>query len=139
MQMSLKEEEQAWIKNFNALEDWLLQYDYLLFQAGNVQKMSEKYKNQENLVEGCQSKVWIYVWIDHNKVYMMVDSQSLIIKGILAVIKSMIEGKSTAEVLNWTPAFIDTTSVGKQLSVDRRMGVQAILRHIKENIIKEGD
>ena len=139
MQMSLKEEEQAWIKNFNALEDWLLQYDYLLFQAGNVQKMSEKYKNQKNLVEGCQSKVWIYVWIDHNNVYMMVDSQSLIIKGILAVIKSMIEGKSTAEVLNWTPAFIDTTSVGKQLSVDRRMGVQAILRHIKENIIKEGD
>ena len=139
MQMSLKEEEQAWIKNFNALEDWLLQYDYLLIQAGNVQKMSEKYKNQENLVEGCQSKVWIYVWVDHNNVYMMVDSQSLIIKGILAVIKSMIEGKSTAEVLNWTPTFIDTTSVGKQLSVDRRMGVQAILRHIKENIIKEGD
>lgn len=139
MQMSLREEEQAWIKNFNALEDWLLQYDYLLFQAGNVQKMSEKYKNQENLVEGCQSKVWIYVWVDHENVYMMVDSQSLIIKGILAVIKSMIEGKSTAEVLNWTPAFIDTTSVGKQLSVDRRMGVQAILRHIKENIIKEGD
>ena len=139
MQMSLKEEEQAWIKNFNALEDWLLQYDYLLIQAGNVQKMSKKYKNQKNLVEGCQSKVWIYVWIDHNNVYMMVDSQSLIIKGILAVIKSMIEGKSTAEVLNWTPAFIDTTSVGKQLSVDRRMGVQAILRHIKENIIKEGD
>lgn len=139
MQMSLREEEQAWIKNFNALEDWLLQYDYLLFQAGNVQKMSEKYKNQENLVEGCQSKVWIYVWVDHENVYMMVDSQSLIIKGILAVIKLMIEGKSTAEVLNWTPAFIDTTSVGKQLSVDRRMGVQAILRHIKENIIKEGD
>ena len=139
MQMSLREEEQAWIKNFNALEDWLLQYDYLLFQAGNVQKMSEKYKNQENLVEGCQSKVWIYVWVDHENVYMMVDSQSIIIKGILAVIKSMIEGKSTAEVLNWTPAFIDTTSVGKQLSVDRRMGVQAILRHIKENIIKEGD
>lgn len=139
MQMSLREEEQAWIKNFNALEDWLLQYDYLLFQAGNVQKMSEKYKNQENLVEGCQSKVWIYVWVDHNNVYMMIDSQSLIIKGILAVIKSMIEGKSTAEVLNWTPTFIDTTSVGKQLSVDRRMGVQAILRHIKENIIKEGD
>ena len=139
MQMSLREEEQAWIKNFNALEDWLLQYDYLLFQAGNVQKMSEKYKNQGNLVEGCQSKVWIYVWVDHNNVYMMIDSQSLIIKGILAVIKSMIEGKSTAEVLNWTPTFIDTTSVGKQLSVDRRMGVQAILRHIKENIIKEGD
>ena len=139
MQMSLREEEQAWIKNFNALEDWLLQYDYLLLQAGNVQKMPEKYKNQENLVEGCQSKVWIYVWVDHENVYMMVDSQSLIIKGILAVIKSMIEGKSTAEVLNWTPTFIDTTSVGKQLSVDRRMGVQAILRHIKENIIKEGD
>ena len=52
MQMSLREEEQAWIKNFNALEDWLLQYDYLLLQAGNVQKMPEKYKNQENLVEG---------------------------------------------------------------------------------------
>lgn len=131
MQMSLREEEQAWIKNFNALEDWLLQYDYLLLQAGNVQKMPEKYKNQENLVEGCQSKVWIYVWVDHENVYMMVDSQSLIIKGILAVIKSMIEGKSTAEVLNWTPTFIDTTSVGKQLSVDRRMGVQAIIRHIK--------
>ena len=139
MQMSLREEEQSWIKNFNALEDWLLQYDYLLLQAGNVQKMPEKYKNQENLVEGCQSKVWIYVWVDYKNVYMMVDSQSLIIKGILAVIKSLIEGKSTAEVLNWTPTFIDTTSVGKQLSVDRRMGIQAIIRHIKDNIIKEGD
>ena len=137
--MSLREEEQSWIKNFNALEDWLLQYDYLLLQAGNVQKMPEKYKNQENLVEGCQSKVWIYVWVDYKNVYMMVDSQSLIIKGILAVIKSLIEGKSTAEVLNWTPTFIDTTSVGKQLSVDRRMGIQAIIRHIKDNIIKEGD
>jgi sulfur transfer protein SufE len=68
-----------------------------------------------------EEQAWIYVWVDHNNVYMMIDSQSLIIKGILAVIKSMIEGKSTAEILNWTPTFIDTTSVGKQLSVDRRI------------------
>lgn len=135
--MSLREEEQAWIENFNALEDWLLQYDYLLIQAGNVQEMPEKYKKQENLVEGCQSQVWIYVWINHENVYMMVDSQSLLMKGILSVIQSLIEGKSTAEVLNWAPTFIDTTSVGKQLSADRRMGVQAIIRHIKENIIKK--
>lgn len=60
-----------------------------------------------------EEQAWIYVWVDHNNVYMMIDSQSLIIKGILAVIKSMIEGKSTAEILNWTPTFIDTTSVGK--------------------------
>ena len=125
-----------WIENFNALEDWLLQYDYLLFQAGNTREMPKEYKTQENLVEGCQSKVWIYVWIKHESVYMMVDSQSLLMKGILSVITSLIEGKSTAEVLNWMPAFIDTTSVGKQLSADRRMGVLAIIRHIKENIIK---
>ena len=68
-----------------------------------------------------EEQAWIYVWVDHNNVYMMIDSQSLIINGILAVIKSMIEGKSTAEILNWTPTFIDTTSVGKQLSVDRRI------------------
>ena len=68
-----------------------------------------------------EEQAWIYVWVDHNNVYMMIDSQSLIIKGILAVIKSMIEGKSTAEILNWTSTFIDTTSVGKQLSVDRRI------------------
>ena len=68
-----------------------------------------------------EEQAWIYVWVDHNNVYMMIESQSLIIKGILAVIKSMIEGKSTAEILNWTPTFIDTTSVGKQLSVDRRI------------------
>lgn len=68
-----------------------------------------------------EEQAWIYVWVDHNNVYMMIDSQSLIIKSILAVIKSMIEGKSTAEILNWTPTFIDTTSVGKQLSVDRRI------------------
>lgn len=124
--------EQELIDTLNELEDWFLQYEYLVEMTAFMAKLSENEKTESNHVSGCQSNVWLIAEYTDGQVWVRAFSDSLLIRGILAVILSLINGRTPPEIVAWKMRLIETTALKEQLASDRFKGMQTIVAQIKK-------
>ncbi|KAA6345305.1 Cysteine desulfuration protein SufE [termite gut metagenome] len=129
--MSINELQNEIIAAFNDFDDWMDRYQ-LLIDLGNEQKpLHEQYKTEQNLIEGCQSRVWIQVDEVNGNLIFQADSDAIIVKGIIALLVKVLSGHTPDEILNADLYFIDRIGLKEHLSPTRSNGLLSMIKQIR--------
>lgn len=120
------------IEEFSDFDDWMDKYQ-LLIDLGNEQEpLDEKYKTEENLIDGCQSRVWLQADLDNEgKVVFQAESDALIVKGIISLLIKVVSGHTPDEILNSDLYFIEKIGLKEHLSPTRSNGLLAMVKQMR--------
>ena len=119
------------IEEFSDFEDWMDKYQ-LLIDLGNEQEpLDDKYKTESNLIDGCQSRVWLQADYKDGALWFTAESDALIVKGIVALLIRVLSGHSPQEILDADLYFIDRIGLREHLSPTRSNGLLAMVKQIK--------
>ena len=119
------------IAEFSDFDDWMDRYQ-LLIDLGNEQEpLEEKYKTEQNLIEGCQSRVWLQADDVDGKIVFKAESDALIVKGIIALLIKVFSGHTPDEILNADLYFIDKIGLKEHLSPTRSNGLLSMVKQIR--------
>ena len=119
------------IAEFSDFDDWMDRYQ-LLIDLGNEQEaLDEKYKTEQNLIEGCQSRVWLQADEVDGKVIFKAESDALIVKGIIALLIKVVSGHTPDEILNADLYFIDKIGLKEHLSPTRSNGLLSMVKQMR--------
>lgn len=129
--LSINELQDEVIAEFSDLDDWMDRYQ-LLIDLGNEQEpIDEQYKTDANLIEGCQSRVWLQADEKDGKIVFQAESDALIVKGIIALLIKVMSGHTADEILNAELYFIDQIGLKEHLSPTRSNGLLAMVKQMR--------
>lgn len=129
--MDINEIQDEIIAEFSDFDDWMDRYQ-LLIDLGNEQApLEEKYKTEDNLIEGCQSRVWLQADYVDGKVEFQAESDALIVKGIIALLIKVLSGHTPDEILGADLYFIDRIGLHEHLSPTRSNGLLSMVKQIR--------
>ncbi len=129
--MTVDEKQQEIIDEFALFDDWMDKYNYLIELSKDLPEMDPKEKTEENLIEGCQSKVWLNAEMDGDKLVFTADSDAIITKGLVALLLRVLSGRKPEEIKNANLYFIDEIGLKENLSPTRSNGLVAMINKIK--------
>ncbi|WP_313030890.1 SufE family protein [Soonwooa sp.] len=129
--MTIKEKQQELVDEFAFLGDWEDKYEYIIDLGKSLKPISEDKKTDENLIKGCQSKVWIDARFEDGKLYFDADSDGILPKGIVSMLVSIYSGHSTQEIMDSDFDFISEIGLQEFLSPSRANGLMAMTKQIK--------
>lgn len=135
--MSINEVQDEIIEEFEGLSDWMDRYAYIIELGGQLPPMEEKYKVPANLIEGCQSRVWIEAQESdetegsERKIKFEADSDAMIVKGIVALLMRVLDMRTPDEILGADLYFIDRIGLSQHLSPTRSNGLLAMVKQMK--------
>jgi len=129
--MTLKEIQEEIIEEFAVFEEWMDKYEFLIELGSNLPVIDPKYKNNEYLINGCQSKVWLYADLVDGKVQFTADSDAIITKGIVALLVRVLSNRAPEEIMNADLFFIDNIGLTDNLSPTRSNGLVAMVKQMK--------
>ena len=120
------------IEEFSIFDEWLDKYEYIIEQSTVLPEIEPAHKNNNYLIEGCQSRVWIDAKLNQNgKIEFSADSDAIITKGIIALLIRVLNNLSPQEVLNADLFFIDKIGLSQNLSPTRANGLVAMIKQMK--------
>jgi len=129
--MTINEAQDEVIAEFSDFDDWMDRYQ-LLIDLGNEQPpLDEKYKTDQNLIEGCQSRVWLQADEVDGRLVFQAESDALIVKGIIALLIKVLSGHTPDEILNADLYFIDRIGLREHLSPTRSNGLLAMVKQMR--------
>lgn len=129
--MSINELQDEVVMEFSDLDDWMDRYQ-LLIDLGNEQEpLEEKYKTEQNLIEGCQSRVWLQADEVDGKVIFQAESDALIVKGIISLLIKIVSGHTPDEILSSELYFIDKIGLREHLSPTRSNGLLSMVKQMR--------
>lgn len=129
--MTINEAQDQVIEEFGDFDDWMDKYQ-LLIDLGNEQApIDEKYKTEQNLIEGCQSRVWLQADIVDGKIVFQAESDALITKGIIALLIKVLSGHTPDEILNADLYFVEKIGLKEHLSPTRSNGLLSMIKQIR--------
>ena len=120
------------IEEFTSFDDWMDRYSLLIDYGNGLDAFPEEDKNDKNLIEGCQSKVWFTAQMQDGKVVYRGDSDAILVKGIVALLIRVLSGHTPEEIVNTQLYFIDEIQLREHLSPTRSNGLKAMLRRMIE-------
>ena len=133
--MTINDIQEEIIEEFSTLDDWMDKYQLLIDLGGEQEPLDEKYKTEQNIIEGCQSRVWIQCDAsdgeDGKILHFQADSDALIVKGIIALLIRVINDQPAKEILNSDFHFIEAIGLKDHLSPTRSNGLLAMVKRIK--------
>ncbi len=129
--MTISEKGQSLVDDFSFMEDWTEKYQYLIDLSKNLAPMDTKFKVEDNLIKGCQSKVWLKANFKNELINFQADSDAIISKGIVAILLSVLNDRKPNEILNADLSFIDQIGLKEHLSPNRANGLSSMLKQIK--------
>ena len=129
--MTINEAQDEVIEEFNDFTDWMDKYQLLIDLGGELNALGEQYKNDDNLIDGCQSRVWIKCDVKDDQLFFTADSDALIVKGIIALLIKVLSGHTAKEILDADLYFIDRIGLKDHLSPTRSNGLLAMVKRIK--------
>ncbi len=129
--MTLKEVQEQIIEEFEIYEDWMDKYNYLIELSQGLPALDHKYKTREYIIDGCQSKVWLYAEMDGNIIRYTADSDAIITKGIVALLIKVMSGRSPEEIKDADLFFIDRIGLKDNLSPTRANGLFSMVKQMK--------
>ena len=119
------------ITDFSVFDDWMDKYSLLIDMGNELLPLDVKYKTQNNLIEGCQSRVWLYADCMDGKVVFRGDSDAVIVKGIVSLLIRVLSGHTPEEILSADLYFIDAIGLKEHLSPTRSNGLVSMLKQMK--------
>jgi cysteine desulfuration protein SufE len=129
--MTINEKQEEIISEFEFLEDWLDKYQQIIDKGLENPGIDEKYKSPEYLIEGCQSKVWVFAEYKDGKVYYQGESNTDIAGGIVSMLVEILSGQTPDDILNTELNFIDRIGLREHLSPTRSNGMLAMMKQMK--------
>ena len=129
--MNIKEIQEEIIEEFAMFDDWMQKYDYLIELSKDIPLISEEYRLNENLIKGCQSKVWLHAREIDGKVIYTADSDAIITKGIAALLIRVLSEQKAEDILENEMYFIDAIGLKEHLSMTRSNGLVSMIKQMK--------
>ncbi|MGQ1890372.1 SufE family protein [Thermophagus sp. OGC60D27] len=129
--MTINEKQDQIIEDFSALDDWMDKYSLLIELGNELDAFDENHRTDQNLIDGCQSKVWLHAEMKNGKIELQGDSDAIIVKGIVALLLRALSGHTPDEILNAELYFVDKVGLKEHLSPTRSNGLVAMIRQIR--------
>ena len=129
--MTIQETEQQIIDEFSQFDEWLDRYAYLIDLGRECPQIDEKDKTEENLIKGCQSRVWLSCQFEDGLLRFRADSDAVITRGIVTLLIRALDGHTPQEILDADLAFIDAIGLKEHLSPTRSNGLTAMVKQMK--------
>lgn len=129
--MTINEAQDEIIEEFSELDDWMDRYQLLIDMGNEQQPLPAKDKNESNLIDGCQSRVWLVCEQKDGKLFFRAESDALIVKGIVTLLIRVLSGHTPQEILGADLYFIDRIGLREHLSPTRSNGLLAMLKQMR--------
>ncbi len=129
--MTLNQIQDEIIEEFQEFDDWMDRYQLLIDIGSEQPPLDEKYKTQSNLIDGCQSRVWLQADLIDGKIHFQAESDALIVKGIVALLVRVYDNQTPADILASEPYFIQEIGLREHLSPTRSNGLLAMLKQMR--------
>lgn len=129
--MTINETQDEVIAEFSDFDDWMDRYQLLIDLGNEQQPLSEEYKTDQNLIEGCQSRVWLQADEKEGKIIFKAESDALIVKGIISLLIKVLSGHTADEILSAELYFIDRIGLKEHLSPTRSNGLLSMVKQMR--------
>lgn len=129
--MSIQEKQDQIIEEFSIFEDWMEKYEHIIQYGKTLPAIDSIYKNEEHLIKGCQSRVWLHAELVGDTLRFTADSDAIITKGLIALLIEVLDGHSPEEVAGADIYFINQLGLASHLSPTRANGLLSMLKQIK--------
>ena len=129
--MTIEEIQNEIVEEFSMYEDWMQRYEYMIELGKSLPLIDEKYKVDEYIIKGCQSKVWVHADMKDNKILFTADSDAIITKGIIAILIRVYSGQHPKDIINADTSFIDEIGLKEHLSPTRANGLVNMMKQLK--------
>ncbi len=128
---SIQDIQQEIIEEFEMFDDWMQRYEYMIELGKSLPLIDEKYKTDEYIIKGCQSKVWVHADFNEGNIEFTADSDAIITKGIIAILIRSFSNQPPQAILDADTSFIDKIGLKEHLSPTRANGLVSMIKQIK--------
>ena len=129
--MTIKEIQEEIIDEFSMFDDWMERYEYIIDLGKSLPIIDEKHKLDQNLIKGCQSKVWLFSELENETIKYTADCDAILTKGIIALLLRVYSGQKPSDILTAETKFIDEIGLKEHLSPTRANGLVSMVKQIK--------
>ena len=136
MEATVQDVQQEIVDEFSAFDDWMDKYEYLIELGKSLPVIDEKNKQEDRLIKGCQSRVWLNTELRDGRLYFTADSDAIITKGIISLLIRVYNGRTPEEILAADNSFIDRIGLKENLSPTRANGLVSMMDQIREDALR---
>ncbi|MEA4935038.1 MAG: SufE family protein [Paludibacter sp.] len=129
--MTINQIQDNIVEDFNQFDDWMDKYALLIDLGNSLQPIDDKYKVPQNIIEGCQSRVWLTAEMNNGKIEFQGESDAILVKGIVALLLQVFSGRTPDEIINADLYFVEKIGLREHLSPTRSNGLLAMIKQIK--------
>ena len=129
--MTITEIQNEIVDEFSMFDDWMQRYEYIIELGKSLPLIDEKYKTDDNIIKGCQSKVWVHAEEQNGNVVFTADSDAILTKGIIGILIRTFSNQSPQAILEANTDFIDEIGLKEHLSPTRANGLVSMIKQIK--------
>ena len=129
--MKIKDIQEEIVDEFSMFDDWMQRYEYIIELGKNLPLIKEEFKVDENLIKGCQSKVWLQGEQNEDKIIFTADSDAILTKGIIAILIRVFSNQTPKDIIDADMGFIDEIGLKEHLSPTRANGLVSMIKNIK--------
>lgn len=129
--MTIQEIQNEIVEEFSMFEDWMQRYEYIIDLGKALPLIEEQYKTEDNIIKGCQSKVWVHAEENDGKIVFTADSDAILTKGIIAILIRAFSNQKAMDILEANTDFIDQIGLKEHLSPTRANGLVSMIKQIK--------
>jgi cysteine desulfuration protein SufE len=129
--MTIQEIQDEIVDEFSIFDDWMERYEYIIELGKGLPLIDEKFKTEENIIKGCQSKVWVHGEQNEDKIVFTADSDAILTKGIIAILIRAFSNQKATDILEANTDFIDEIGLKEHLSPTRANGLVSMIKQIK--------
>ena len=129
--MKIKDIQAEIVDEFSMFDDWMQRYEYIIDLGKNLPLIKEEFKTDNNLIKGCQSKVWLQGEQNSDTIVFTADSDAILTKGIIAILIRVFSNQSPQDIIAADMEFIDQIGLKEHLSPTRANGLVSMIKNIK--------
>jgi cysteine desulfuration protein SufE len=129
--MTIKQIQDDIVDEFSMFDDWMERYEYIIELGKSLPLIEEQFKTEDNIIKGCQSKVWVHGEVKEDKILFTADSDAILTKGIIAILIRAFSNQSPQAILDANTDFIDAIGLKEHLSPTRANGLVSMIKQIK--------
>jgi len=129
--MSIEEIQNEIVEEFALFDDWMQRYEYMIELGKSLPLIEDQYKTEDNIIKGCQSKVWVHAELEEDKLVFTADSDAIITKGIIAILIRAFSNQKPIDIIEANTDFIDKIGLKDHLSPTRANGLVSMIKQLK--------
>jgi cysteine desulfuration protein SufE len=129
--MTIEEIQAEIVEEFALFDDWMQRYEYMIELGKSLPLIAEEYKTEDNIIKGCQSKVWVHAELEDDRLVFTADSDAIITKGIIAILIRAFSDQKPQDIIEANTDFIDKIGLKEHLSPTRANGLVSMIKQLK--------